>query len=133
VGFIGFRLQQEGGSDQVVRLYLECQEESVQRSSAGEQGLGAAKVVSYTYAVDVLFASGQPPCSLRGVNGILVLKKFYKLVNSLEERAREHGNDRSKVFASPRNLAEHLNYTRNARDFTGLPEPKPLFASRETE
>jgi hypothetical protein len=58
------------------------------------------------------------------VDGILVLKKFYKLVHSLEERAREHGNDRLQALGSVEGLLEHLSYTRNARDFAGLEKPR---------
>ena len=73
--------------------------------------------ISYTYAVDVRFPGGKAPCRFRGVDQVLVLKKFYKLVHSLEERAREHGNPREKILESVEGLLEHLRYTRNARDF----------------
>ncbi len=125
MGFIGYLLQRDGKADEVVRIFLECREDFHPSDPAndppGEPLLG----ICYTYAVDVVFPGGKPPCRLRGVEGILVLKKFYKLVNSLEERAREHGNDRQKVLGSVEGLLEHLTYTRNARDFIGLGEPKP--------
>ena len=109
MGFIGY-LRRREDVDEVVRVFLECRDESPHG-------------ISYTYAVDVVFPGGKAPCNLRGVDGILVLKKFYKLVHSLEERAREHGNDRLKAMGSVEGLLEHLGYTRNARDFTGLEEP----------
>jgi hypothetical protein len=118
VGFIGYRRQQEGSRDAAVRIYLECCEEP---SSIGPRA--GSPAVSCGYAVDVFFPEGRAPCSLRGVDDVLALKKFYKLVFSLEERAREHGNDWRSVMKSPQALLEHLSYTRNARDFAGLDEP----------
>ena len=112
MGFIGYLAKREGGADEVVRIFLEC------RETASEP-----PVISYTYAVDVIFPEGKPPCRLRGVDQVLALKKFYKLYHSLEERAREHGNPREQVAESAEGLLEHLGYTRNARDFTGLREP----------
>ena len=96
MGFIGY--QRDGDR---VRIFLEC----------SDQPDGT---VEYSYAVDVAF---RPAARLEGVNDILALKKFYKLVNSLEERAREHGRDRTGVFATPESLLAHLAWTRNARQF----------------
>lgn len=130
VGFIGYRRSRKGDSEEIVRIFLECREDSAvpPPTAAFLKGLGE---VSYTYAVDVVFPGGKAPCSLRGVDGILVLKKFYKLIQSLEERARERGNDRQKVLASVEGLLEHLAYTRNARDFTPFGEPKCSRAPQE--
>jgi hypothetical protein len=107
VGFIGYRRMREGASE-AVRIYLECRDEP-----GGPQ---------CRFVVDVVFPGGSPAL-LRGVDGVLALKKFYKLVFSLEERAREHGNDWHSVMESSPKLLEHLRYTRNARDFTQAPEP----------
>ena len=112
MGFIGYLAKREGPADQIVRVFLECRENGSE-----------PPVVSYTYAVDVIFPGGKPPCRLRGVEEVLALKKFYKLFHSLEERAREHGNPREKVVESAEGLLEHLGYTRNARDFTNVGEP----------
>ena len=101
MGFIGYRRHNEG-----VRIFLECSE-----PGAGD--------VSCTYPVDVIF-SGQT-VRLEGVRDIFALKKFYKLVNSLEERAREHRRQRQVVFRSPEDLLEHLRLTRNSREFTDDP------------
>src|SRR3990172_6936864 len=107
MGFIGYSDRDDAGGDRSVRVYLECE----------ENGSGAAAgSVSYIYEMDFVFSGGKAPCRLTGVEDVLALKKFYKLVFSLEERAREHGNDRRKVFASAEDLLEHLGYTRNARD-----------------
>jgi len=92
VGFIGYLRDGD-----VVRIFLECTDHD------------------YSYAVDVAF---QPKLELRGVTDVLSLKKFYKLVNSLEERAREHGREWQRVFESPESLIEHLAWTRNAREFS---------------
>lgn len=118
MGFIGYRREREGDfpghsqrdSEEVVRIYLECSDHR-------------EKAVACNFAVDVVFPSRAAPCRLRGIDSVLALKKFYKLVFSLEERAREHGNDWRSVMESPERLLEHLRYTRNARDFTGLAEP----------
>ncbi len=118
MGFIGYGSGREG-ADETVRIYLECQEEAVSQEPA-RPGLGK---VSYRDAVDVVFPGGEAPCRLRGVDDILVLKKFYKVVFSLEERAREHGHEFRVVFASPQRLVEHLGYTRNARAFKPGEEP----------
>jgi len=120
VGFIGYTARKEGENDRLVRIFLECQEEPDQNTEAPE----TCSRTSCTYAVDVIFPGGKPPCRLRGIDNVLALKKFYKLVHSLEERAREHGNDRNKVLHSVEGLLEHLTYTRNARDFTGQEEPR---------
>lgn len=119
MGFIGYRKQREVNGDEAVRIFLECDEEPASEFTCG-------------YAVDVIFAGGVAPCRLRGVDGVLVLKKFYKLLFSLEERAREHGNDWRAVMESAERLIEHLRYTRNARDFTGGAEPRLRSAARET-
>ena len=111
MGFIGYRRQQNRNAEDVVRIYLECQERSATEITCG-------------YAVDVIFPANGASCQLRGVDGVLALKKFYKLVFSLEERAREHGHDWRAVMQSPEKLLEHLRYTRNARDFTGQAEPR---------
>jgi hypothetical protein len=97
VGFIAYQLL----DGLTARIFLECEDE----------GLG----VSYTHAVDVHFSAGEHGCRLSGVDTILALKKFYKLVFSLEERAREHGGDWRAVFNSADKLIEHLDYTRNVR------------------
>ena len=134
MGFIGYRQEQESSGDEVVRIFLECRQlecrlESREAAPPREE---TPRDVTCEYAVDVVFPggradsgqlSGKTPCQLRGVDGVLVLKKFYKLVFSLEERAREHGNDWRCVMESPERLLEHLRYTRNARDFTGSAGP----------
>jgi len=117
LGFIGYQKQREVNGDEVVRIYLECEEKPASETACG-------------YAVDVIFAGGGAPCRLRGVEGVLVLKKFYKLLFSLEERAREHGNDWRAVMESAERLLEHLRYTRNARDFSGVAEPRLRAAGR---
>ena len=109
MGFIGYLRHNAGhteGHTEGVRIFLEC----------SESGAGA---VSCTYPVDVIFT--QQGARLEGVGDILALKKFYKLVNSLEERAREHSHDRQVVFRSPEGLLEHLRLTRNSREFTEDP------------
>jgi hypothetical protein len=120
LGFIGYRRQRNGNSEEVVRIYLECREDRPGEIACGN-------------SVDVVFPGGQEPCQLRGVDGVLVLKKFYKLVFSLEERAREHGNDWRSVMQSPERLLEHLRYTRNARDFTGSAEPSRSLTGEEMD
>jgi hypothetical protein len=97
MGFIGYRRHAEG-----VRVFLECDDPSE---------LGA---VSCTYPVDVIFTESE--VRFEGVSDVLALKKFYKLVSSLEERAREKGRHREVVFRSPDDLLEHLRLTRNARE-----------------
>ena len=124
VGFIGYSVRREPTfdemSNQVVRIFLECRENSVDQGGGTKSGDELPSPTFYTYAVDVEFPDGNAPCRLRGVDGVPVLKKFYKLVNSLEERAREHGNPRQKPLKS---VEAHLRYTRNARDLTSLVEP----------
>lgn len=110
MGFIAYRRQATASPDVVVRIYMECQE--------------ASSAIHCSSAVDVIFPNGRGPCRLSGVDTILCLKKFYKLVFSLEERAREHHNDWRVVTESPERLLEHLGYTRNARDLTGQAEPR---------
>lgn len=101
MGFIGYRRQDSG-----VRIFLECREEA-------DHG------VTCTYPVGVLFT----PRGVRfeGVTDVYALKKFYKLVNALEERARERNLDRDVVFRSLEDLIEHLRLTRNAREFRADP------------
>ena len=128
VGFIGYMVKQEGENDQLVRIFLECQEETNQNHETS----GKFSHTSCTYVVDVVYPGGKPPCRLRGIDNILTLKKFYKLVFSLEERAREHGHDRNKALNSIEGLLKHLAYTRNVRDFTGQREPRKREASKTT-
>ncbi len=103
MGFIGYRRHDSG-----VRIFLECSEQEAD---------GGAP--SCTYPVDVIFS----PRGVRfeGVHDVFALKKFYKLVNSLEERAREHHRDRQVIFRSPEDLLEHLKVTRNSREFAADP------------
>jgi hypothetical protein len=128
LGFIGYRRLPQQISDRrgsaarsndAVRIYMECREDDPGRVSCG-------------YVVDVIFPPGGEPCRLRGVDSVLALKKFYKLVFSLEERAREHGNEWRTVLESPEKLLEHLRYTRNARDFAGAPEPEVTNSGGDT-
>jgi hypothetical protein len=99
VGFIGYR--RDGN---VVRVFLECSESS-----------GEAEALSCTYPIDLIFTSGG--ARLEGVSDVFALKKFYKLVNSLEERAREQGRERQVILRSPEDLLEHLRLTNNSREF----------------
>ena len=99
MGFIGYRRY-----DDRVRMFLEC--------SDSEDG-----GVSCTYPVDVIF----PDVRIAGVRDVFALKKFYKLVNSLEERAREQGRERQVIFRSPDDLVEHLRLTHNARELSEDP------------
>ena len=124
MGFIGYRMEQPVGADKVARIYLECREDTATEANAA--------VITCGDSIDVIFPGGKGPCRLRGVDGVLVLKKFYKLVFSLEERAREHGNDWRSVMASPVGLLEHLRLTRNARDFTGQTEPRRVASPEAT-
>lgn len=96
MGFIGYR--RDGP---IVRMFLECSDES-----------GA---VTCSYAVDAVFL---PAGDVRfdGVTDILSLKKFYKLINSLEERAREQSRDRQVILRSPEDLLDHLRLTKNSRE-----------------
>jgi hypothetical protein len=127
LGFIGYLEKQDrdadGRADEIVRIFLECRDSSSSGESletGAQQTEGVPLGISYTYAVDVIFPGGKPPCRFQGIKGVLVLKKFYKLVHSLEERAREHGNFRTQAMESVHDLVEHLGYTRNARNFTGF-------------
>lgn len=130
LGFIGYRRQRESSGDEVVRIFLECRRKSGEATPSREE---SPNHVTCGYAVDAVFPADKAPCRLRGVDGVLVLKKFYKLVFSLEERAREHGNDWRSVTESPERLLEHLRYTRNARDFTGIAEPAVSASSEEMD
>jgi hypothetical protein len=108
MGFIGYTREEN-----TVRIFLECAE------PGGE--------CQYGYAVEALFDGG---VELRGINSVLCLKKFYKLVHSLEERAREHGREWQRVFESPESLLEHLAWTRNAREFPAAHPPRPACYNR---
>ena len=101
MGFIGYRPKESA-----VRVFLECAESD-----------GA---LSCTYPVDVIFVDSDS-VRIEGVRDVLALKKFYKLVNSLEERAREQGRHRDVVFRSPADLVEHLRLTRNSRELAEDP------------
>ena len=125
MGFIGYSEKQPAGGERIVRIFLECRLECRENTAAQGSADGSEEITCGD-AVDVVFSGGKAPCRLRGVDGVLVLKKFYKLVFSLEERAREHGNDWREVMESQERLLEHLRYTRNARDFTGQAEPRQV-------
>jgi hypothetical protein len=128
LGFIGYRVEPAAGAARIVRIYMECRENSAPDAAAGN-----APAITCGDMVDVVFPGVKGPCRLRGVDGVLVLKKFYKLVFSLEERAREHGNDWRGVMQSPEKLLEHLRYTRNARDFSGREVPRAASQHEEME
>ena len=128
MGFIAYRLVKGEDGPAGVRIYLECHEETDPALPAGVHD-AASPQISYSYAVDAQFAANQSGCSLSGVEDILALKKFYKFVFSLEERARERGGDWRDVFCSEESLIEHLGYTRNARLLSD--EPRRRAASPE--
>jgi hypothetical protein len=132
LGFIGYSEPQPASAERIVRIFMECRLEGEENAVAQESATGSPAVTCGA-VVDVVFPGGKSEalCRLRGVDDVLVLKKFYKLVFSLEERAREHGNDWRAVMESPEGLLEHLRYTRNARDFTGQAEPLPVPRSEE--
>lgn len=115
MGFIGYLVQEANGNDPSVRIFLECRDLD-SAPKRGTKNPSNQAGISYTYAVDVVFPKGRPPCRLHGVKDVLSLKKFYKVISSLEERAREHGNPRQAPLESIRGFVEHLRYTRNARD-----------------
>ena len=129
VGFIGYRHECIAGPDELVRIFLECREESSLAVPGAASASPERPGIECSYVVDVIFPRGNAPCRLRGVEGVLALKKFYKLVFSLEERAREHSNDWRLVMASSENLLKHLAYTRNARNFTGQREPRLVISA----
>ena len=79
MGFIGYAVRKEGENDRLVRIFLECREESDQNTDAPP----TFSRISCTYAVDVVFPGGKSPCRLEGIDNVLALKKFYKLVFSL--------------------------------------------------
>jgi hypothetical protein len=106
VGFIGYRRHDSG-----VRVFLEC--------SDNDGADGSDEKVDCSYPIDVVFTDRG--ARFAGVTDVFSLKKFYKLVNSLEERAREQGRDRQVILRSPEDLLEHLRLTRNAREFTSDP------------
>jgi hypothetical protein len=76
--------------------------------------------VSCTYPIAVIFTAKGGP-RFEGVTNVFALKKFYKLVNSLEERAREQGRERQIILRSPEDLMEHLRLTNNSRELTADP------------
>ena len=102
MGFIGYRRHSAG-----IRIFLECTES------------GESAASTCTYPVDVVFAPGG--ARFDGVRDVFALKKFYKLVNALEERAREHDRNREVVMRSAEDLIEHLRLIRNAREFAADP------------
>ena len=51
MGFIGYQKQREVNGDEVVRIYLECEEKPASETACG-------------YAVDVIFAGGGAPESM---------------------------------------------------------------------
>jgi hypothetical protein len=110
MGFIAYRRL-----DDRVRMFLECSD---------EEGGG----ISCTYPVDLIF---DRTVRIEGVTDVFALKKFYKLFNSLEERAREQGRDREVILRSPEDLIEHLRLTRNSRELTEDP-PSRLPVSGKT-
>jgi hypothetical protein len=101
VGFIGYRRCDKG-----VRVFLECTESS-------------SDAVSCTYSIDAIFS--ERGARFEGVSDIFALKKFYKLVNSLEERAREQGRERQIILRSPEDLMDHLRLTNNSRELAEDP------------
>lgn len=109
MGFIGYRRHDTG-----VRVFLECSED-------GDGGR-----VTCTYPIDVVFAGGPaaaapPAARFGGVTDVYALKKFYKLVHALEQRARESGRRRDEVLRSPDDLLAFLGMTRNSREFSEDP------------
>ena len=99
MGFIGYRQQPAAGAERVIRIYMECRDEENSKERPNRS-------ITCGSAVDVAFFAGSTACQLRGIENVLSLKKFYKLVFSLEERAREHGNDWRSVMTSPERLLE---------------------------
>jgi len=67
----------------------------------------------------VVFDAGS--ARFEGVADVFALKKFYKLMNSLEERAREHGRARQIILRSPDDMVEHLRLTNNSRELAEDP------------
>jgi hypothetical protein len=118
MGFIGYRFIGDRRLGDRVRMFLEC--------SDRENG------VSSTYPVDVVF-SAKADVRIEGVTDVFALKKFYKLVNSLEERAREHGRERQVIFRTPEDLLDHLRLTRNSRELTEDPPSRLPVAKRPFE
>lgn len=108
--FIGFEKRNDG-----VRIYLECTEA---HDAAGNVA------ATRGYPIDVIF---NEPGGVRfeGVNTVYTLRKFAKLVATLEERARERSGDREFVFRSVGELLELLRLLKNAREFE---EPRPADA-----
>src|SRR5882672_3656209 len=98
MGFLGYRRHEHG-----VRVFLECSDDG-----------------SCSYPIDVLFSDTAEP-RFTGVTDVFALKKFYKVINSLEERAREQGRPRQAILESAEQLVEHLRLTNNAREFAEDP------------
>ena len=118
MGFIGYRFIGDRGLGDRVRIFLECSDE--------ENG------VSCTYPVDIVF-SAKEEVRIEGVSDVFALKKFYKLVNSLEERAREQGRERQVIFRTAEDLLDHLRLTRNSRELAEDPPSRLPVAKRPFE
>ena len=125
MGFIGYLVEREGEAGDVVRDFLECQENFLMPEHAAERAGEPPAGISYSYAVDVIFPEGEACLSSARGGRDPGIEEVYKLIHSLEERAREHGHNRGKAIESVEALVQHLGYTRNARDFTKLRESAP--------
>ena len=96
--FIGYS-RPKSAEGEAIRIFLNCADET-----------------RYEQAVDVIFPK-QGGFEFRGVNTLPAIKKFNRLINALEKRAREENVPREKVFESATRLKYFLSRIKNSREF----------------
>lgn len=145
MGFLVYRYQKAAGREEadIVRAFLECCEQHPDRAenTGDEMPRSTAPLIPdaacaldatspeaplpsdadlpgnlrYTYAIDFVFSGPGEGCLIRGADSVPAVKKLFKLIQSLETRAREAHLNRKLVFASAENLLAMLARTRQAR------------------
>jgi hypothetical protein len=96
--FIGYKVFREDNFAQVT-IFLNCRDEA-----------------DFESAVDVIFEENEP-ARFDGIDGLSVIKKFNRLIGSLEERAREEKASRGQVFQSANDLIYFLSRVKNSKEF----------------
>ncbi len=130
MGFIGYAVQRGMGPGQVlVRIFLNCDEKPLAELPTIPEPvtLRPPEAIHFLHAVDVVFDHKGDRCRFRGLDTISAVRKFNRLLGSLDERAREHNRDPNTMFRSSDEFLAVLARVKNVRQFS--PDIPGLFLS----
>ncbi len=130
MGFIGYIAKRGVASGQdLVRIFLNCDEKPLTGAPTIPEPvtLRPPEAIHFLHAVDVIFDHKGDGCRLRGLDTVSAVRKFNRLLGSLDGRARKQNRDPNTMFRSSDEFLAVLARVKNVRQFS--PDIPGLFLS----